>query len=501
MRTGRNFLYSLLGAGLPLLLAVVAVPVLGRIAGYERLGFLTIVWAAIGYLGFLDFGLSRVFSRRVALAAAAGTLPAETAFLRWTARRLFLVCSAVTLVLAFAVPSSWLAGANPAPAWLVEVRGAWILLALSIPALVLSNVWRGAIEGQGAFGVANALRVVMGVWTFGAPLLTAAFTNALPALVGGIVLGRWVSLLLHLAWCRRHLPWNAARTVPDTSAQRAALGRTLAEGAWVTVSSVVGPVMVVFDRFLLGAVAALASVTVYAIPQEVVLRMLLVPGLLANVLFPRLAVLAQTDTAAGSALINRATRMTIVMQLPFCLVLAWLAQPLLQIWLGSAIADPAAPILRWLLVGCIVNTAAQVPFAHLQASGRSHITARIHVAELLPYCALLYWAVARYGALGAAWVWSARCAVDAGLMLLANWQIDRQVVSPRLLVTVATSLAATVVAALAFAPAPGDAVAAGWMAATGIAGACITVALAGLDRSDAQDLLRRARHAGGLLRP
>ena len=490
MRTGRNFLYSLLGAGLPLLLAVVAVPVVGRAAGYERLGFLTIVWAAIGYLGFLDFGLSRVFARRVAVAAAAGELAAETAFLRWTTRRLFGICVAVALVVALAVPPTWLAGADPSAAWLAEVRLAWMLLAASIPPLVLSNVWRGAIEGRGAFGVANVFRVAMGAWTFGAPLLVVAFTSTLPALVGGIVLGRWFSLLLHRGWCRRHLPWDAVQVPHDPQRRRSALGHTLAEGAWVTVSSIVGPVMVVFDRFVLGAVAALASVTVYAIPQEVVLRMLLVPGLLAGVLFPRLAVLAQTDTAAGASLINRATRITIVMQLPFCLVAAWIAQPLLQAWLGAAIATPAAPILRWLLVGCIVNTAAQVPFAHLQASGRSRITARIHLAELLPYCALLYWAVARHVALGAAWVWSARCGVDAGLMLLANGRLDRRILSLRLGITLLGGLAATVLAALAF-----EHPVAGWPAALAITAASLAVALAGLERKDALDLLRRLRPA------
>jgi len=252
----------------------------------------------------------------------------------------------------------------------------------------------------------------------------------------------------------------------------------------------------VFDRFVLGAVAALASVTVYAIPQEVVLRMLLVPGLLANVLFPRLAVLSQTDTAAGAELINRATRITIVMQLPFCLLAAWLAEPVLQAWLGAAIAAPAAPILRWLLVGCIVNTAAQVPFAHLQASGRSHITARIHAVELLPYCALLYWAVARHGALGAAWAWSARCGVDAVLMLLANARIDGRIVSARLLLTLGGGLAASMMAAWTFgqaAWAPPDALLPGTLA---IALASAAVAVAGLERRDAADLLRRLTPAG-----
>ena len=232
MRTGRNFLFNLVGAGLPLLLAIVAVPVIARQAGYERLGFLTIVWAAIGYLGFLDFGLSRVFARRIAVATASGDLPAEVAFLRWTARRLFLVCSGVAAALAVVVPPSWLAGSGASDAWLAEVRGAWIILSASIPALVLSNVWRGAMEGRGAFGVANIFRVVMGAWTFGAPLILMPFTITLPALVGGLVLGRWISLYLHQAWCSRHLPWNDSSAAPDAGVRSDALRRTLLEGTW-----------------------------------------------------------------------------------------------------------------------------------------------------------------------------------------------------------------------------------------------------------------------------
>jgi O-antigen/teichoic acid export membrane protein len=492
MRTGRHFLYNLLGAGLPLLLAIAAVPLIGRLAGYDRLGFLTIVWAAVGYLGFLDFGLSRVFARRVAVAAAAGQLPSEVAFLRSIARRLLVVCVALAALVGFALPARWLAGSNAAPGWLAEVQIAWWLLAASIPALVLSNLWRGAMEGREAFGVVNVFRVVMGLWTFGAPLLLLPFSATLPALVGGIVLGRWASLALHLGWCRRHLPWTAHLGEPAVHERRDALRHTLAEGASITVSGVVGPMMVVFDRFVLGAVGALGEVAFYAIPQEMVLRLLLVPSLLAGVLFPRLAVLARSDTRAGAELIDRATRVTVLMQLPVCLTIACVAQPLLSVWLGGVVGAPAAPILRWLLVGCIVNTAAQVPFAHLQASGRSWLTARFHLAELLPYGLALYWAVSSHGALGAAWIWSGRCAVDAALMLLATWSLDRHAVSRRLLATLILATAAAALAAVAVARAPAaGGLLLGLMAAFTAGAACTA-----LRRAEFLDLYRRMRALG-----
>lgn len=491
MRTGRHFIYNLLGAGLPLLLAIAAVPMIGRLAGYERLGFLTIVWAAIGYLGLLDFGLSRVFARRVAVASATGQLPQEVAFLRWTARRLFALCVAAAVVVALVVPVRWLAGASASPSWLAEVRGAWVLLTTAIPPLVLSNLWRGAMEGREAFGAVNLLRVAMGAWTFGVSMVVLLFTNSLPALVGGVVVGRWLSLALHQGWCWRHLPGTAHLDVASLPERRRVLRHTLVEGAWFTVSGVVGPLMTVFDRFVLGAVAALSTAAVYAIPQEIVLRILLVPALLAASLFPRLAVLSQTNSPAGAALIERATRVTVVMQLPICLAAAWLAKPLLTLWLGPDVAVQGAPILRWMLVGCIANNAVQVSFAHLQASGRSWLTARLHLAELVPYAIGLFWAVSKYGALGAAWVWSARCAIDAGLTLVATWLLDRNTLSARLLAALAAAMVATIVAAVP------DTAALHWTPDSNAFNALVclvlTMAIAaiGLERRDARDLLSR----------
>jgi O-antigen/teichoic acid export membrane protein len=206
------------------------------------------------------------------------------------------------------------------------------------------------------------------------------------------------------------------------------------------------------------------------------------------VLFPRLAVLAHARDAAGAALVDRATRVTVLLQLPAVVVLACGAEPLLTLWLGGSVAAQAAPILRWLLVGCLANTAAQVPFAHLQASGRSWLTARFHLAQLAPYALFLYWAATRHGALGAAWAWSARCAVDALLLLAATAAIERPAVSLRSLVALGAGLAATLCAA-----------AGGAAAAPGAAWPWILAAAAGtfsgaviLRRAEWADFLRRA---------
>lgn len=80
--------------------------------------------------------------------------------------------------------------------------------------------------------------------------------------------------------------------------------------------------------------------------------------------------------------------------------------------------------LRWTclgvaLLGILLNGFAHLPYTLLHSAGRSDITAKFHLAELLPYLLLVWWALLNYGIEGAAAVWSIRCAIDTALLYLA----------------------------------------------------------------------------------
>ena len=66
MTITRNTLYVLLGSAAPMVAAVVALPVLVRDIGVERLGILSLVWIVLGYASVLDLGLGRAVTQATA---------------------------------------------------------------------------------------------------------------------------------------------------------------------------------------------------------------------------------------------------------------------------------------------------------------------------------------------------------------------------------------------------------------------------------------------------
>jgi hypothetical protein len=63
-------------------------------------------------------------------------------------------------------------------------------------------------------------------------------------------------------------------------------------------------------------------------------------------------------------------------------------------------------------------------FIRLQAGGRPDLIAKVHLAEIIPYLALLYFGLLRLGIVGAALAWAIRCAADAVILMLID-KVDR----------------------------------------------------------------------------
>ena len=409
-----------------MLAALAAVPFLLHHLGQERLGVLSLVWVVVGYFSFLDMGLGRAVTVAVASCRAGGAAGrADELHVVGTASTLLLgVGGAMALLLALGIAVWGVPVRLSSPAFGAEVTLALLWMLPSLPLLLLSSVLRGHLEGVGAFRALNLVRIPTGVMLVLGPCLTALVSPDLVWACVSILVVRLVHAGVLLWLVAQQMGFRLAPLVQALWRARSAvwLRRLLSFGGWVTVSNIVGPVIVYVDRFVIGAVLAASSVVFYAVPFDVVSRLPVLVASLGSVLLPELvrmlqgAASGQPGMLRARSLVRRSSLLSagVVAAL---VAIGWLAAPwLLTLWVGADFAAQATQVTQILLLAFGVNALAQIPFTALQAAGRVRGIALLHVAELLPYALALAWAISMWGIAGAAWACLARNAIDYAVL-------------------------------------------------------------------------------------
>jgi O-antigen/teichoic acid export membrane protein len=412
--------WNLLGTVLPLLAAALAMPYLAQRLGTERFGLLTLGWVLIGYFGLFDFGLGRALTKLVAERVGrdgAAELQSLCSTGMATAAVAGVAGGLLVAVLAFWA-GAWVSDATPALQ--AEARFGLLVIACGVPPTVGTAALRGVLEGFQRFKLLTAIRTPAGVLLYGAPCISAAFTPRLDCALAAMVLTRWLVLLAHWWPCAAQL--RLTLTAALALARRTWLAPLLQMGGWLTVSNVVGPVIVYADRFIIGGLLSAAALAYYAAPFELVSRLLVLPVALSGALFPAFAAAQAGALQHGQALRHKALLLTLAGVLPAALLGAVFAGPLLGAWMGADFAAQGTRAMQILLLGFAFNAVAQIPFAALHGHGLARQTALLHLIELPLYAAVLMALVRSHGIDGAAAAWALRGAVDC---LALGWMLRR----------------------------------------------------------------------------
>lgn len=426
----RNTLLNLLGQLLPLAVGVAAIPIIVPALGEERFGLLGLMWAVLGYFSVLDLGLGRATTKFVAQYLAQG----DERSLRRVATLAVASQTAIGVLAGIALAAMVplvIENVLHVPAALHgEARSSFLLLALSVPFVVLSLSLRAILEAIQRFDLVNFIRTPSSVAVFLAPAIAAPLGVRLPGILLLLLLVRVITCWVTWIAVRRTAPWFRWELAPSWHALRP----LLSYGGWVSVSNVVSPILTYLERFMLGSLAGLAAVAYYTAPYEGVTRLLIVPASLATALFPALS-------ASGSHAWNGDARrllagsvryLLLALAVPIALFMTFPTE-LLQTWLGPAFAARSADVVRILSVGVLVNGLAHLPFVYLLGQGRPDVVARFHLVELFLYAVGAWWLVGSLGVTGAALAWTLRVTLDAALLFAATWRLGG--VTPRVLLS------------------------------------------------------------------
>lgn len=421
---------------LPLVVALVTVPIYLRHIGPARYGVLSIIWLLLGYFGFLDLGLSKATSNALARLHAAPQPERGRVLVTALIVNLGLGCCGAILL--FFVGVGVLQRLlTISPVLEPEIRHAFPWVVALFPLAMASGVGIGALESRERFGLANILQLLGGSAGQILPaLLSIYFSPTLDLVIPVAVVCRGLTVIATLA-CVFRLEGPLRLHYFDRSAVR----ELLRYGSWVTVSSIISPILNSVDQFLIGTLRGVSAVAYYAIAMNFVVRSQVFASALSRSLFPRISSLNEAD---ARDLCRRAFEGIAFSYGTVCVV-AITATPLFfRLWLGATAATASASIAIVLFLGAWFNAVAFIPFGFLEGQGRPEVTGKFHAIEVLPFLVILGGLTHYFGVMGAAWASVARFALD-GIMLTwvcrlpsASW---RRVAIPCVLNFVAALLA------------------------------------------------------------
>jgi len=395
-------------------LGFLAVPVFLRLLGEERIGIANLATSIPFYLLFMDLGLGQALVQVVSSRLARGEAAQAKGILRSSIRvvgGLSLLGTLVVVLLAVPLAYWWLKvppGLRQEAAWTFVVSG------FGVPLVLVTNLFRSTLIAGGRFRELNLQRMLAHGLHWSSLLLGAwAFRRVDAAMACTLVVGAAM-----LVWA-----WRVAESVlPGKSGQGtfAELRPVLSMSGWMMISSLVTPLLVQWERWMIGIRLGVAPLAWYSTPVELAQKVFVVQGALMGVVLPNLARLLATERERSGGLYLRFLFLQLALFGPLCAAGAFVAPEFLGLWLGDNFRLHGSVPMQIACAGVVLNLMGSAGYTLAIADGRAGLAGRIHLFQVLPYVALVWWVVPRWGIQGAAWIWAARVGVDAALFLFLS---------------------------------------------------------------------------------
>ena len=240
----------------------------------------------------------------------------------------------------------------------------------------------GALESRERFLTANLFQMFSMILSQVAPVIMAVFVSpSLAVVIPSVAIAQGLNIVVQLAYVYR-----LEGPISLKAFDRAEARKLLGYGGWVTVSSVISPLLVSADQFLIGSLIGVSGVAHYAVPMNLVVRTQTVPAALARTFFPRMSVLSGTPPANSGR--GRFSRWDMVTR-PYAPPRLLFRQSFFDTGSDHDFAQVAAPVAQILFIGAWINGLAFVSFTLIQGQGRPDLTGKLHFAEILPFLGIL----------------------------------------------------------------------------------------------------------------
>ncbi len=422
----RNAIANAAGVVLPAVVAIAATPLLIHALGTARYGILSLQLAALVLLGVNDFGISRAI---VLVAVGRGGFGAADIRQATTEAGLHLSIS-LALVMALVGVGAILTAfifVGDQNDLLISSLLTVISAALSLVTLPL----RANMEVEERFFILNIWRTIATSLLFVAPLAAILVVPSLTSAAIGLLISRLV-VLSGFMFVSRQRPLAQIASSYMTFIEELWRRRLsdihmtlIRRGAWLGLGGLLSTFIGYSDRFVLASLASATAVGHYVVASELTTKLWLIVGALSIAATPRLAAAWKDD---GHSQFNRffagfaGAIATIALASHIFLIV--LGEKLLQLWLGTAYAPIIYEIVKILSIGISLNCLAQANYILLVIGRRERSGAILQLVSLPITILALSIGAWKAGAVGAAWAFTIRLAIDA---FVVRWIVNHQI--------------------------------------------------------------------------
>lgn len=395
---------NIAGYIVPAAAGLLSIPILLAKLGNELFGILTIIWALVGYFGMFDLGvgkaltiiISKIHNKKINYKI--GSIISSALLIAISMGLVSSIIVFITLIYFHNyVYSGFTLNTN-------ELTFSSFIISIAIIPATLSSCFRGITEGNNNFLQSNINKTIVGSALFLFPLITTITYQENIGLIEistSILLARLVGLIHFIVQTE----------IKTSSVTSSSISVIFSYGGWVTVSNIVGPIMVYGDRIILSGMIGTGMLSIYSIAQEICQRLLILPTAFGNAILPKIAEYPSNKTEILRAYQKGIYGLAISMG--FILFVMHTALPyFLATWISQNFAESASHIINIMLIGVWFNSLSQSTINYLYAQGKQKEIALLHTLELIIFIASLYIFIPTNGIEGAAWIWTCRASFD-----------------------------------------------------------------------------------------
>ncbi|MGQ7789371.1 oligosaccharide flippase family protein [Shigella flexneri] len=176
------------------------------------------------------------------------------------------------------------------------------------------------------------------------------------AAVAGLIFARVISILVSAYYVRNDIKiWGFIFVIKPLNDSFF--------GGWMTVSNIISPVMVYFNRFIVSNIMG-QKVAFYSAPAEVILKLGIIPAAIGRAVFPRLSNIK--DFKEFKRNVNKSLLLMFLICLPVIIIGLLYSGLVLKIWFGENYKINSFNILNVLLIGFFFNALAMIPFSAIR---------------------------------------------------------------------------------------------------------------------------------------